>query len=126
MNSYLMAASIITMFVVLVHTIAGEVLIIRPLFKANNVPKFFGSEIFFKETIRATWHMPGLLGLGTAVITFYIGAHPHLIASHIVTLKVLMVVYWGCAGISIVVTKFKHLSWVAFLIMGGLLYLSFS
>jgi hypothetical protein len=126
MNTYLMAASIITMFVVLVHTIAGEILIIRPLFKANSVPKYFGSEIFFKETIRATWHMLGLLGLGTAVINFYIGSHPHLIASNIVTLKVLMVAYWGCGGISIVVTKFKHLSWVAFFTMGGLLYLSVS
>ena len=71
------------------------------------------------------WHILDVLGLGIAVIIFHIGSHPSFSESDVLILKTLIVVLLACGVMGVVFTKFKHISWIAFFAVAGLLFLSF-
>jgi hypothetical protein len=70
MNPYLAAASALCAVGALVHSVLGERLIFRPLFKLD-LPKLQGSEAFMKQVLRAFWHGFSIFlgGFATLLIT---------------------------------------------------------
>ena len=103
------AASTLILTAVL-HSLLGERFILQRLFRQDVLPTVFGDPRFVPQTLRFVWHLftVALLGFAALLIAFAAEA-PSSVASRIVS---------GTAGFSAVLTavlsRGRHLSWVAF------------
>lgn len=99
----LIAAAAIAVLVAAGHSYLGERYILMRLFR-RDLPKLFGSDDFTKRTLRLAWHITSVLALGLAV----------LLVSDIEKAKVIAVTFALSGLVSLLVSRGKHLSWVAF------------
>jgi hypothetical protein len=109
MNGYLEAAVVVTCVIVAVHSIAGEIVILRRTDRAELTP-------FVKRTLRGAWHITSALGIGVIVVLLH--------DPDARMLDTFALVYVTCGVIAAVMTRFRHPAWAAFWTGAALLHLA--
>ena len=103
------------------HSFLGERYLLIRLLRRDNLPKLLGSTEFTAGTLRFAWHI-------TTVAWWAIAALLLLASSGKLTTVAVLEVVAAAAVLSavlpIVFTRGKHLSWVAFLLIAVLTFLS--
>jgi hypothetical protein len=98
------------------HSVLGERYILTRLFRRDDLPKLFGSTVFTVRTLRFAWHL-------TTVAWWGFGAIILLLALQSVSFRsvswVVAVTFLVSGAISLVASRGRHLSWVAFLAIAG-------
>jgi len=113
----LQAASILLFVLGLAHSLLGERYILVRLFKRNDLPKLFGGSEFTTRTLRFAWHVTTVLWWGFSVILWQAGATPLTRDSVLHVVGCTLIV---CGFLPLVITRGKHLSWLALFIIGGI------
>lgn len=125
MNYYLLVSGILMVVMGIVHSIVGEKKIIGPIQHAEELPKVRGSIRGTKQTLRFAWHVTSVLGWGAGVILFYYATLTAFAADQIFVLKTLSVTFFICFLVSLIGSRAKHPSWIIFIIVSILTWLSF-
>ena len=110
MNIALLMAAGLFVNGALVHSVAGERLLIIPVLSME-LPEFLGSRWMAERTLRMAWHLTSVAWLGLAA-TLVAAAMP---GAHVASLvpAVIGVTCGAMAALSIIVTRGRHLfSWV--------------
>ncbi|MBE0362477.1 hypothetical protein PULV_a3119 [Pseudoalteromonas ulvae UL12] len=115
----ILLASLILVFCGLIHSVLGEKYILIRLFKRDNLPHLYGSDVFTKGTLRFAWHVTSFAWFGFAALL--VSYSPES-TSHL--LNVVAVVFLVSSICSAYFTKGKHFSWVLFMLVSILCYLS--
>jgi len=105
----------------LAHSILGERYILIRLFRRAEIPPLFGGPEFTIRTLRFAWHITtdAWWGLG-AIILLLAGDE----ASPVAVLYVLSATALASAAVAAIGSRFRHLSWLVFVIVAVLLYLA--
>jgi hypothetical protein len=103
------------------HSILGERYILVRLFRRTEIPHLFGGPEFTVRTLRFAWHI-------TTVAWWGLGAIIILVARGEATSSTVLLVLSGTSLASAVVaavgSRFRHLSWLVFVAVAVLLYMS--
>lgn len=103
------------------HSYLGERYILIRLFKRDNLPKLFGGTEFTTGTLRFVWHLLTVTWWGIAALLYQMSAQP---------LKAeLILQIFGCVAFvsglfPLYFTRGRHLSWIVFFAVAGLLWTS--
>jgi hypothetical protein len=112
----LYVAAVLIFLVGVAHSVLGERYILVRLFRRSDLPKLFGDDTFTRQTLRFAWHITTMTWWGIAVLLV-------VLTNDGATLKdVATVTGWTlliCGILPLAMTKGKHLSWIAFLLIGG-------
>ena len=111
---YLLAA-LLAFAVGVAHSFLGEKYILIRLFRRGELPKLFGGTEFTARTLRFAWHLTSVAWWGAAALLFLLAQGP--ISSAAVS-GVLAAVFLVSAGITVIVSHGRHLSWLVFLAIG--------
>lgn len=114
----LTAAAIIMLLTGIAHSYLGEKYILIRLFSRDHIPKLLGSDEFTKNTLRFAWHITSVTWFGLAAVLYFDNNHSALF------LYVVAAISFVSAAMAAFFTKGKHLSWIAFLIVGILTLLA--
>ncbi|WP_339723076.1 hypothetical protein [uncultured Paraglaciecola sp.] len=114
----LAAAAIILLITAIAHSYLGERYILIRLFSRNKLPELMGGDEFTKSTLRFAWHITSITWLGIAAVLYFDNYHSALFLYSIAAISLFS------AAMAAFFTKGKHLSWVAFLSVSVLSYLS--
>ena len=104
-------ASLLLIFIGIVHSYLGERYILIRLFK-RELPKLFGSDLFTKKVLRFAWHLTTLAWFGFAgiLLALYLDA-PELPK----TVLLITALVFGISGaVSFGFSKGKHYSYIVF------------
>lgn len=101
----------------LAHTVLGEHYLLMPLGRRDNLPKLFGDARFALATLRFVWH---LISVAWAALAYQlvvaaqgeVGRQQLLGSIGIACLVSALLPLW--------LTRGRHLSWLVFLLVGGL------
>jgi len=105
-----------------VHSYLGERLILRRLFRREDLPKVLGSAAFTKQTLRFTWHMTTVLLLGLAGVLAVLATSP---ADTGVRVKmVVAITVLVSAIVSLVGARGRHFSWGVLLLAALLIWIA--
>jgi hypothetical protein len=112
----LYVAAALIFLVGLAHSFLGERYILVRLLRKSDLPKLFGDDTFTRQTLRFAWHVTTVTWWGIAVLLIVLakdGATLNDVANVIgVTLLI-------CGLLPLIMTKGKHLSWIAFFLIGA-------
>ena len=117
MQIALTVAAALILLVAIAHSYLGERYILMRLFRRNDLPQLLGSSEFTTRTMRFAWHVTSIAWLGLAGVLLAI-AHPPLQSQ---TLGLIVGATFLVHGlIALIGSRGRHLSWIAFLIIGAL------
>lgn len=115
------AGAFLIFFIGVVHSYLGERFILMRLFRLENIPELFGDDSFTKGTLRFVWHLLTVAWFGFGLMLLWLDGEPapknnilHIVAS----------VFFISALFSAGLTRGRHLSWVVFVTIAGLLILA--
>ncbi len=114
----LIAAIVLTFAVSLMHSVIGEIRLIRPLLALPNLPVILGSLENTKRTIRIAWHITSLNWWGLAAVMYYIHTGGEQTAQFF--LVMVAAIFAVSGSTALILSRGAHLSWVFFLPMAGL------
>ncbi len=117
MNIYLFVSGILTILLSIAHSIIGEVLILIPMQKSAGIPAVRGSIHTTKRTLRFTWHITSVLGIGIAFLLLHYAKFVALTPEHIYVLTVLSATFFASFVVSVIGSKARHA-------LGGVLIVS--
>ncbi len=103
----------------LAHSWLGERYLLRRLFKRDKLPAVLGSTAFTTGTLRFVWHLLTVVWWGLAALVMLAAQGP---LEGRTVLQVLAGIAAGSALFPLVFTRGRHLSWLAFLAIAGLLW----
>lgn len=121
MNAYLLTASLLIVATAVVHSVLGELWIIGKL-DPRGLPALRGSRAATRRTLRFTWHVTSVLGLGIAAVVLYLASVERLTAEQTAVLRVISVTLFASFLVAIVGSRGRHPSWLVFLIVAGLVW----
>ncbi|MEW6736361.1 MAG: hypothetical protein AB1489_34030 [Acidobacteriota bacterium] len=124
MNVYLVISGILTILMAIAHTVMGEILILIPLQKTQGLPAIMGSVRTTRETLRFAWHVTSVLGIGIAFIFFYYASFTQFNLEQIYILRTLSVTFLASFVVAIIGSRAKHPSWIVFIVVSILIWLS--
>ncbi|MDH3459239.1 MAG: hypothetical protein OER90_20545, partial [Gemmatimonadota bacterium] len=78
MNPYLLVGAIIAAAAGILHSWLGERFILRRLFRRQDLPHLFGSDVFTKRTLRMGWHLTSIAWWGFAGMILLFALQPRL------------------------------------------------
>jgi hypothetical protein len=122
-SGLLLAAAILLLVTGLVHSVLGELLILRHLAQLREVPPLLGSVELTKRTLRFTWHLPTLLASGIALILARYAYSAPLGEGERFAVQVISGALLACAVVTFAVSRGKHPGWVAFLAAAALCWM---
>lgn len=106
----------------LAHSVLGERYILIRLFRRpDSLPKVLGSTAFTAGTLRFVWHLITVVWWALGCVVYALGSGP---LSRDDLLLVIGATALVSAVFPLVFTRGRHLSWVAFLVVGALLLAS--
>jgi hypothetical protein len=117
----IVAGVFLIFFIGVVHSYLGERYILTRLFRLENIPKLFGDDSFTKGTLRFVWHLLTIAWFGFGLILLWLDNGP---APENSILYIVASVFFIGALFSAGFTKGRHLSWVVFVTIAGLLMLA--
>ena len=103
----------------LAHSYLGERYLLRRLFKRENLPAVLGSTAFTTGTLRFVWHLLTVVWWGIAALLLLAAQGPLETRQVLRAFAAIAVV---SAAFPLFFTRGRHLSWLAFLAMAGLLW----
>jgi hypothetical protein len=116
----LLIAAVLLLLLGLVHSVLGERYILVRLFRRDNLPRLFGSDVFTKRTLRFAWHLTTVVWLGVAVLLVRLAGAQTLGAPEIGGTVA------ATAGVSALValvgSRARHPAWIVFLVVAGLVW----
>jgi len=114
----LITAAILILLTCIAHSYLGERYILTRLFR-RELPKLFGDDSFTKGVLRFCWHLLSVVWLGMAVILVMAAGAPEsdFRTGSLMTIGIVMLL---SAPFPLVLTRGRHLSWVMFMLIGGL------
>lgn len=113
-------ASALCIMIGLAHSILGEKYILIRLFRKNDLPKLFGSDLFTRKTLRFAWHITTISWGGFAYLLWVIEPPYENTADYV--MHAVIGVFFLSGLISFISSKGKHLSWIVFWTIAGLAY----
>ncbi len=111
-------AAILIVLLGIGHSILGERYILIRLFRRPDLPKLFGGVAFTTQTLRFAWHITTIAWWGFAGILIALAegvTRPEDLARIVASTAALS------ALLPLFFTRGRHLSWVVFLLVAGLL-----
>jgi len=125
MNTYLFAASILTIGIGLVHSILGEIIIFNRLRRDNWIPTEGGSALreFHVRILWACWHVVSVLGWALAAILLHLSYEVATPLTSWLTLC-LMVAFVSSSALVLVGTRGKHPGWIGLMTVAILIALA--
>ena len=116
----LKAAVFLCFLIGVIHSCLGERFILVRLFRGSQVPHLLGSDVFTKRTLRFAWHITTIAWWGLGYIIWTIATDPenleHVVLYTVGSIFVLSGIFaFGFTG-------GKHLSWVIFWAIAGLVF----
>ncbi|MEO1259037.1 MAG: hypothetical protein AAFZ15_09565 [Bacteroidota bacterium] len=97
------------------HSYLGERYILIRLFRRQNLPKLLGGTDFTRQTLRFAWHITTVLLWGFSAF-FILMANESCTFQNIAWIGAATFIITG--AISLIASKGRHLSWIAFLSIG--------
>jgi hypothetical protein len=122
MNMPLVIAALLTALLGVAHSYLGERYILIRLFRRGNLPELFRRSEFTKRTLRLAWHIMSVLAFGFAIL-FWTLASPGGDEVHTLT-RIIAATFALCALMSLVVSRARHLSWIVFFAIAGLVWIA--
>ncbi len=124
MDGYFLIAGILAVFVGLVHSVLGEVLIFRHLRQSHWIPTQSPPPLTERHIriIWATWHLASVFGFVLAAVLFAL-ASPSLDFKS-VTVHSIAVGFLLASLLVLVATKGKHPGWIGLLLVSVCLWLA--
>lgn len=118
-----MQAVVIILLVIMgiAHSYLGERYILIRLAKRDNLPQVLGGSAFTMGTLRFVWHLITLVWGAMAYLVYVAG---HGAVSNDEVLTVIGVTSLVSAAFPLYFTRGRHLSWIGFALVGGLLLAS--
>lgn len=117
MSSYFWIAVVLMAALALVHSVLGERYILIRLFRRADLPKLFGSDDFTKRTLRFAWHLTSVVWLGVAALIFWLAEGDAAGALRVIAVTALVSAIVAAVG-----SRFRHLSWMVFLVVGAAIW----
>jgi hypothetical protein len=110
MSTIAVTGAVIIFLVGAAHSYLGERYILIRLFRRQDLPHLFGSDVFTKRTLRLAWHITTVGGWGLSVVLLQVaaGAAPSSVGATIAGTSLI------CGLVALSVSRGRHLSWVAF------------
>lgn len=102
MEWILLVAAALACVIAAAHSYLGERYILIRLFRRQDLPKLFGSDVYTKRVLRFAWHITSIAWIGLAAATL---APPRTAVS---------LTFAASALVSIVGSRGRHYSWVIF------------
>jgi hypothetical protein len=122
MNFYFVIAAFLTLVIGLAHSWLGERYILMRLFRRENIPRLFGSDAFTKHTLRFAWHLTTVAWFGAAALLLILASYP-LDASARMSSRVIAAIFLVSGVVALVGSRGRHLSWIVFLLIAGLVWM---
>ena len=104
------------------HSVLGEKYILIRLFRRDNLPKLFGSDLFVRRTLRFAWHLTTLAWWGFAALFVLLATEnstPQMLG------YTLAATFFASALVCGGYSRGRHLAWIVFLLI-GLIALAFA
>lgn len=115
MNTLLLSAGILAIFVGLIHSALGEFLIFKHLRKGRIIPTLTASPLTERHTriLWATWHIASLFGWAIAAILIVLATADEAPARFIV--QCIAIFMFAAGALVLIATKAKHPGWIGLL-----------
>lgn len=123
MNGYLLISGVLTVLMALTHTILGERMILLRLPRREDALGRAGLSSGVRSTLRFTWHLTSVLGLGIAGIFLHYGQLEAFTAEHIAVLRILSITFLASFAVALVGSRGRHPSWAVFLVVAVLIWI---
>ena len=120
MNIALVFAAGLVIAVGAAHSYLGERYILICLFRRPDLPHLFGSDVFTRRTLRLAWHLTTVIWWGVAVLLLVAASSSRGAVSLRDFGLVLTATSIVSAVISFLISRGRHLSWLAFLAIAAL------
>ena len=114
----LLVAAVILFLTGVAHSYLGERYLLMRLFKRDNLPAILGSTALTAGTLRFAWHLTTVAWWGLGAIVLLVGYGTVSKDTVLLTIGIAALI---SAVFPIYFTRGKHLSWIAFLLVGALL-----
>jgi hypothetical protein len=112
----LYVAAALIFLVGLAHSFLGERYILVRLLRKSDLPKLFGDDTFTRQTLRFAWHVTTVTWWGIAVLLIVLAKDRATLNDVANVIGVTLLI---CGLLPLIMTKGKHLSWVAFFLIGA-------
>ena len=122
MNLYFVAAAVLVVGIGLAHSWLGERYILTRLFRRQNMPHLFGSDDFTKRTLRFAWHITTVAWLGAAALLLVLASHQIDSTARMFS-RVIAATFLVSSIVTLAGSRGRHLSWVVFLLIAGLVWM---
>jgi hypothetical protein len=116
----LIVAAVLCLAIGFIHSYLGERFILIRLFRNSQIPHLFGSDYFTKRTIRFAWHLTTIAWWGLGYLVWSISQGTANLEHDV--LNTVGVVFLLSGAFAITATRGKHLSWVVFWSIAGLVF----
>ena len=107
----LTTAAALCLVLALGHSYLGERYILIRLFRRENLPHLFGSDVFTRRTLRFAWHITSVAWLGFGALLLAQAAGD---SSPRTVLRILAWTFVAHAVVTIVGSRGRHLAWIPF------------
>lgn len=115
-----MVAAALILVLGLVHSVAGERFILIRLFRRQDLPRLFGSDVFTRRTLRFAWHLTTVVWFGLAALFFQLArVTPFSTAQLGATIAATAA---ASALVALVGSRGRHPAWIVFLVIGALVW----
>lgn len=119
MTTALVVAAGLTVLVSAAHSYLGERYLLRRLFR-RELPALLGGTTFTKQVLRFAWHLTSVAWLGFGAVLLALASGPPTPA----TLRAIVAATFAVhALVTLVVSRGRHLAWIAFLAIAVLAWL---
>ena len=115
MNTLIYIAALLAFITGAAHSYLGERYLLIRLFKRNNLPKLLGGTDFTRQTLRFAWHITTVLLWGFSAL-FVLMANDGCSFQNLAWTGAITFLIIGI--IALAASKGRHLSWIAFLMIG--------
>ncbi len=122
MNFYFVTAAALALAIAVAHSWLGERYILMRLFRRQNMPHLFGSDDFTKRTLRFAWHLTTIAWCGAAALLLMLASLP-IDASALAISRIIAATFLANSIVALIGSRGRHLSWVVFLAIAGLVWI---
>lgn len=121
MNVYFVIAAALIFGIGLTHSWLGERYILIRLFRRQNLPHLFGSDLFTKRTLRFAWHITTLAWSGLAASLLALASSP-LNAPMLLLSQIIAATFFVSSVVSLFGSRGRHYSWIVFMLIAALVF----
>jgi hypothetical protein len=119
---WLIIGSITMTLLAALHSYAGEIRLLQPLFQRNDLPALNGSVDYTKIILRWAWHLTSIAWLGFAAL--FLGLIQIAPEEQPVPLTILAGILTLSGVIVFAVTRGRHPAWIFFLVATACTWMS--